>query len=244
MKLINYGSSSRGNLCVLQGFDESILLDCGIDCKPINYELMDLNVAGILLTHSHGDHIKGIKTGSYLAGGKFYASKETFEKLPKLHSFEKVEVEQMKRYNVGNEFSIIPISVSHDVPCFAYIIRNKRSGISVLYATDLGYADSLTFKNIHTFIIESNYIRSEIDFSEFKNYRSDSYEGHLALEDTVELLKRSINVNSKNVFLSHITHSESNYKRYEELAKSELNRVEIRITALNNRVIGKEVFEL
>lgn len=244
MRLISYGSSSKGNLLVLQGFNESLLLDCGIDCKRINYELLDLNITGVLLTHSHGDHINGIKNDSYLGGGKFYGNKDTLDKLTKLHTYEKVEVEPMKMYNVGGEFAIVPIAVSHDVPCFAYIIKNKRSGITVLYATDLGYADSLTFKNIHTFIIEANYIRSEIDFSEFKNFRSDSYEGHLAVEDTVELLKRSLNVNSKNVFLSHITHSESDYKRYEQLVAENLNNAEIRIEALNNRNTGKEVFEV
>lgn len=244
MELINYGSSSKGNMYILQGIKESLMLDCGVNCKGINEQLKTYNIVGTILTHSHGDHINGIKNGSYLGNNKFYASNYTFKSLPKLYSFQKMEIEEMKAYDIGEEFKVIPISVSHDVPCFAYLIKNKKTNITVLYATDLGYSDNLTFKNVHTFIIECNYIRNDIEEYNAKTFRVDSLSGHLALEDTINILKRSIGINTRNIFLCHITHSENDFKRYEELVMESINNPKISIKALNNRILGIEKFKL
>jgi len=60
------GSGSGGNATVIQFEDEYLLIDVGLSAKQIRLRLESLAVpleaiAGILLTHEHGDHTRGLK---------------------------------------------------------------------------------------------------------------------------------------------------------------------------------------
>ena len=58
MKLICLGSSSRGNCYILQGEQESLIIECGVRIKDIkialNFSLR--KVVGCLVSHEHKDH--------------------------------------------------------------------------------------------------------------------------------------------------------------------------------------------
>lgn len=60
-------SGSSGNAALLSRGDVHLLIDMGISCKRICQSLAALHLApealsGILVTHEHGDHIKGLET--------------------------------------------------------------------------------------------------------------------------------------------------------------------------------------
>lgn len=64
MRVASLGSGSKGNATLLQAAGEYYLIDCGFGLKEIEARLRARGVraqdlSGILVTHEHGDHIKG-----------------------------------------------------------------------------------------------------------------------------------------------------------------------------------------
>ena len=65
MRMVSIASGSSGN-CIYIGSDKThILVDAGISNKRIQQGLNDIglkggDVDGILITHEHSDHIKGL----------------------------------------------------------------------------------------------------------------------------------------------------------------------------------------
>lgn len=64
MRVASLGSGSKGNATLLEAAGEYYLIDCGFGLKDIEGRLKERGVraeqlSGILVTHEHGDHIKG-----------------------------------------------------------------------------------------------------------------------------------------------------------------------------------------
>ncbi|BBO21010.1 MAG: MBL fold metallo-hydrolase [Rhodocyclaceae bacterium] len=64
MRFASLGSGSRGNALLVEAGDTRLLLDCGFGLRETDYRLGRLgqlpeSLAGILVTHEHGDHIAG-----------------------------------------------------------------------------------------------------------------------------------------------------------------------------------------
>lgn len=75
-------SGSAGNALLISQGDTHILVDAGISCRRIATALATLNLtpgdlAGILITHSHSDHVSGLKTLSKKHGIPIWCSPET-----------------------------------------------------------------------------------------------------------------------------------------------------------------------
>jgi phosphoribosyl 1,2-cyclic phosphodiesterase len=65
MRFASLGSGSRGNATLIEAGDTRVLLDCGFSVKELERRLGRLEVdAGtldaVLVTHEHGDHIRGV----------------------------------------------------------------------------------------------------------------------------------------------------------------------------------------
>lgn len=64
MRFASLGSGSRGNALLVEAGDTRLLLDCGFGLRETVYRLGRLGrlpecLAGILVTHEHGDHVAG-----------------------------------------------------------------------------------------------------------------------------------------------------------------------------------------
>ena len=69
LKFCSLYSGSTGNSSLIQSDKTSILVDAGVSSKKIEEALTELDVpitslSGILVTHEHSDHIKGLGTFS------------------------------------------------------------------------------------------------------------------------------------------------------------------------------------
>ena len=65
MKIVNLGSGSKGNCTLVAANNTIILIDAGLPITEIEAKLITLGVNpskinGILITHEHSDHIKGV----------------------------------------------------------------------------------------------------------------------------------------------------------------------------------------
>ena len=86
MRMVSVASGSSGN-CIYIGSDNThLLVDAGISNKRIQEGLNDIgltgsDVTGILVTHEHSDHIKGLGVLSRKYHLPIYGTKETLDEI-------------------------------------------------------------------------------------------------------------------------------------------------------------------
>ena len=82
MRLCSIASGSSGN-CIYVGSDKThLLVDAGISGKKVEFGLNSLDLTtgdldGILVTHEHSDHIKGLGVVARKCGVPIYATQGT-----------------------------------------------------------------------------------------------------------------------------------------------------------------------
>lgn len=244
MILTTLSSSSRGNIHILENGTTNILLDCGLGYDRIGPKIIGKRIDAALITHEHGDHIKGCKEFTINKLINFYGTRETLDKI-NIPEFSKIPVEPFKTFKCIS-YDVTSFEVHHDaVHPVNYLIQDVISGANLLYITDTGYIDDLEFHDIDYFLIECNFDEEWFNkeeltkTEEIKKRRLFSNEGHLSIQKTIEFLKRTINHNTKKIILCHISHSFDNYKEFEERVKKELNFENV--VALDPKYIGPVV---
>ena len=199
------GSGSKGNGTLIFSPKTTLLIDMGVPLERLEEELHRFNkevkdIDGVLITHNHTDHIKGIKAFS---PKKIYSLEGTVP-----GSLSNV-VELNKSFNVG-DFKITAFQTSHDAinPC-GYVIECENE--KLVYMTDTGcYLSNNTplLKNPTYLIIESNH---DIQMLLHTNrpmeliQRIMSEYGHLCNEDSAFATLEIIGENTKEIVLAHIS---------------------------------------
>ena len=210
LKCVNTGSQN-GNCYILENDTEALILDAGVRYNDV-LKALDYNiskVAGVLLTHEHGDHIKCFKD-LIRAGIKCYGSDELQESLRTITGELITGLQEKKAYRIGN-FSVIPMKVPHDgTDCVAYIIEFGEE--KLLYATDFSYLPyRLTSWKINHWLIECNHIQDLVDKSEAKY--EHSIRGHSELSTVKEIISVNKTPEMRNIILCHLSEGWSDEKR-------------------------------
>ena len=219
-KFCNLYSGSSGNSSFVESDNTKILIDCGTSCKKISEALATFNVNisdldGILVTHEHLDHIKGLSVISKKYHIPVYINKETFNNL----GIDTSVIE--KKYFVNNEnFSIKdllihPFSIPHDAanPC-GFSISNGNNKISI--ATDIGHMNNSIIDNLvgSSFILlESNYETELLKYSHYPyslKKRILGPNGHLSNEDAGKTISVLAKNGVSNISLGHLS-KENNF---------------------------------
>jgi len=138
-------SGSSGNSIFIRSKSACILVDAGVSCTKIRGELQKLDahmdeLDGILVTHEHIDHIRGLDIISKKYNVPVYANEQTWEVLlPKLPDIQakNVRVIQAEDFYI-KDICVQPFELSHDAACtFGYALTSRGKKVSVL--TDLGH---------------------------------------------------------------------------------------------------------
>ena len=79
MEFYTLASSSAGNAALACHNDTHLLIDAGISCRRITQSLAVLNLTlddldGILITHEHIDHVRGLTTLAKKCPAPLYAT--------------------------------------------------------------------------------------------------------------------------------------------------------------------------
>ena len=96
MKLTSIASSSEGNSIFVGTEKTKLLVDCGISAKRIENALDELDLTvpefdGILITHEHSDHIKGLGVISRRYGLPVFATGKTMDAVFEYKNLGKVD---------------------------------------------------------------------------------------------------------------------------------------------------------
>ena len=124
MNLCSIASGSSGN-CIYVGSDTtSLLVDVGISGKRIEEGLRSIDHTtgdcdGILITHEHSDHIKGLGVISRKHKIPIYCTRGTMEAMQSMSSLGKMPeglfrpIEADKKFQIG-DLQVQPFAISHD----------------------------------------------------------------------------------------------------------------------------------
>lgn len=220
------GSSSSGNSYIYEVDNEILLIELGMNFKTIkqglNFDLSKVKAA--IITHSHGDHSKGVKE-ALNSGIDVYMSNGTIEELElnnhRLHGFEyDGEYPKYKAIKIGN-FTILPFQAQHDTKePVNFLIHHPKDG-KTLFITDSYYCKH-RFNKVDRILVECNY--SEDVLSTLPKWRYRTIKSHLSLETLKEMLLTMDLTKTKDITLIHISHDNGEPNRFKQEIE-ELTRI-------------------
>lgn len=234
-KICTMFSGSSGNCTYISSGNEAVLVDAGVSCKQIITALNDRNfdingLKGVFVTHSHTDHISGLRVLLGKINIPVFASKETLGQL----ILEGVFSENSRYYdiednppvtaNIGVKF----FRTSHDCEGSGGYVFTLPNGEKVAVCTDLGYVSDEVRQNLlgcKAVVIESNHdvgmLQNGLYPFETKQ-RILSNEGHLSNAACATELPNLVKGGTTHIILAHLSKDNNTPELAEVTAKSVL----------------------
>ncbi len=129
---------------------ENIMIDCGIKYKTMKEDLYKVDT--LLITHSHGDHIKPATFNSIR---KEFPRIKVFANANVAYQYDVDIVIGTAKVTLPKKRIIIPFEGKHDVPVTGFIIQMKK--MNILYMTDTAVIDPPEGYPLDYIFLESNY---------------------------------------------------------------------------------------
>lgn len=214
MQFASLGSGSKGNCTVVEKDGTMLLIDCGFSMRETEHRLQRLGreinqVTAILVTHEHGDHVRGVASLAKKHQLPIWASRGTAKaaKLDELAQWNCIDIHQAFEID---DIQIQPVPVPHDArePCqFVFTDGDWRLGV----LTDTG---SITphieaqYSACDAFILEANHDEVMLANGSYPislKQRVGGDFGHLNNSQAKELLARIDITNLQYLVASHIS---------------------------------------
>ncbi len=210
------GSGSAGNCAVVQAGGASLLIDAGLSAKQIRLRLEAAGLEpdeldGILLTHEHGDHTRGLEVFMRKVDVPVYCNIRTREVLRNIGS-----VRDWRLFESGDRFEIGPFEVNsfyvpHDaVEPVGYDLRHGEDRLGVL--SDVGHVTNLIreqLRGVNALFVEANYddvmLQNDTKRPWSTKQRIASRHGHLSNAQTRELVCEVADERLRLVVLGHLS---------------------------------------
>lgn len=210
-------SGSSGNSTYIKSGSTAVLIDAGISYKAISERVAlaggDIKeISAVAVTHSHADHVSGLKTLLAKTGAPLYTTSETAEELirkgllPKNANIVFTDSESA----VFGEIEICRFKTSHDASgCCGYRVNTPAGAIGI--CTDLGVVTDGVRKAIagcEALLFEFNH---DIDMLKRGPYppqlkiRILSDLGHLSNTAAAAEIPFILNSGTKQLVLGHIS---------------------------------------
>lgn len=220
MRLCSIASGSSGN-CIYVGSDAThLLIDDGISCKRTEEGLSLLGIKaseldGVLITHEHSDHIKGLEILCKKYDIPIYATMGTLQELRKNPVLKAKDDSLFHIVKADEKLTIKdcviePMRISHDAAePVGYRVSYGRKKIAV--CTDIGIYNDYTvecLKGLDALLLEANHDVKMLQVGPYPYYlkrRILGDRGHLSNENAGRLLGSVLNDHMQAVLLGHLS---------------------------------------
>ncbi len=227
-------SGSTGNAFYIETDRARVLVDAGLSGKQMEklFEQVDRQMNGldgILVTHEHSDHIKGLGVLARRYKVPIFANEKTWKAMDG-HigdiDTEQKFVFQRETVQTFQDLDVESFGVSHDAaePMFYAFHHN---GKKVTICTDLGYVSDRikgTIRDSNVFVFESNH---DVEMLRAGRYpwnikrRILSDVGHVSNEDAAYALAEMIGDQTERIYLAHLS-QDNNMKELARLSVSQV----------------------
>ncbi|HUR93721.1 MAG TPA: MBL fold metallo-hydrolase [Gemmatimonadales bacterium] len=216
MRLYVLGSGSRGNCCAVEADGSALLLDAGFSAREIERRAeragFDLRqVAGIALTHEHGDHACGAPRLARRLGVPVLTAPGTWERMaPEMGTATHRAVGMRAAVELG-PFRIEACPTSHDAADPVALTVRTEDGAGVGVAYDLGRptaAVRFLLRNLTALVLEANHDEVRLRTSGYPpvvQRRIAGSGGHLSNRAAAELLAELHHPGLSVVVLAHLS---------------------------------------
>ena len=217
LELCTLASGSSGNSLLVTDGRTHVLVDAGISCRRICTGLKELGVeptelAGVLITHEHSDHVKGLSTFLKKNPLPVYGGADTLDFLDAngiVPPTCELNTLSSREEDIG-AFGVQAFPTSHDVPCVGYRIHTP-DGKTMTIATDLGVLTPPVHEALSgcdLVALESNYDLHMLRSGPYPYYlraRIESARGHLSNDECSAKLLELVQEGCKKFALCHLS---------------------------------------
>lgn len=235
------GSGSSGNSLLVQSRGTTLLIDCGFTMKESIARMYQLGVSpsdldAVLISHEHGDHVKGVGPLSRKFGLEIWCTHGTYRRA-RDNRFASVRIfHAHEPFEIGS-IMVDPFPTPHDAAesCqFVFSVENTRFA----NVTDLGACTphvKQKLKGIHGLVVECNYDNEMLRNGPYPpnlqaRIRSDY--GHLGNDQAGELLKELDHAGLQHIMLGHLSEQNNSDAQAMATIKSHLAERHERLTVL------------
>ena len=233
MRFASIGSGSQGNGTLIDnGSNGTILLDCGFSAREARNRLAakacdPADIAGILVTHEHGDHAKGVATLANALRVPVYCTWGTFQSA----LAGRLDESLFLRIDADSDFSLAGIhvqavAVPHDAaePC-QYVLTSGQSRLGIL--SDIGSFNRkllAAYRDCDALMLECNHdlrMLAEGPYPAQLKRRVAGHYGHLSNEQAADFLRQIAHPRLQHLIATHISQKNNT----PELALTALHQV-------------------
>jgi phosphoribosyl 1,2-cyclic phosphodiesterase len=220
LNFCSLSSGSSGNCYYLGNDFHGILIDAGISAGAIRKFLKTLGLSidtimGVLVTHNHTDHIRGLEVFTRKNSIPAFTTENIWNSILSLSLPKKISRDCIRKIPLQEKFHLAGFDIEafpvyHDAPetiGFHISIGDKR----VTIVTDLGHICATAapyIKAANLLVIESNYDEQMLtsgSYPYFLKTRIKSDNGHLGNHQTSTFLADAVHDNLSHICLAHLS---------------------------------------
>ena len=206
-----FASGSKGNCTYIETSKLKFLVDAGPSCAYIERSLRSIGVEPddidfIFLTHTHVDHVAGLRVFLKKHHLKVYLTEKMHYEL----DMDLPDYFYINREIMIEDLDVLPIKTSHDVlESHGYVFTSN--GKSIVHITDTGYINVRNFSKLkgkNLYIFESNHdvrMLREGKYPYHLQQRILSDKGHLSNKDSSYYLSKFVTDDTKKIILIHLS---------------------------------------
>jgi phosphoribosyl 1,2-cyclic phosphodiesterase len=218
MNFCSLSSGSSGNCYYIGNEFHGILIDAGISATSIRKFLKNMDISiqtimGILITHNHSDHIRGLEVLTRKHNIPVFTTHRIWESIltPQRNISRDCirEIPLQKKFHLAG-FDIEAFPIFHDAP-ETIGVQICAGDKKITIATDLGHICQTAapyIKEANLLVLESNYDEEMLVNGGYPYYlktRIQSDHGHLGNHQTSDFLAEIINDSISYICLAHLS---------------------------------------
>lgn len=241
LQIAALGSGSSGNSLLVRSGGTTLLLDCGFTMKETIARMHHLGVtpsdlSAVLVSHEHGDHIKGVGPLSRKFGLPVWCTHGTYNGA-RDNRFSSVRLFNAHEPFTINEISVSPFPTPHDAAESCQFVFSAQSA-RFANVTDLGACTPHVremLAGVNALVVECNYDNDMLRNGPYPpslqaRIRSDY--GHLGNDQAGMLLKELDHPALQHILLGHLSEQNNSDSAALETMQSHLDQGHDRVFVL------------